>query len=83
MPWKATAPRDVTLLTAPGRRLTKLITEAGIVGYDRASTFAVDAVRIKCVEDMSELLGRLAGDPHVCIVRGALRLELTRRRVQV
>ena len=39
MPWQATGPGDVTILRAPGRRLTKLITEAGVVGYDRAAAF--------------------------------------------
>ena len=39
MPWKATGPRDITILRAPGRRLTKLITEAGVVGYDRVTAF--------------------------------------------
>jgi hypothetical protein len=79
MPWKATGPGDVTLLRAPGKCLTKLITPAGIVDYDRAAVFEVEAERLDCVEDFAELLTRAAGDPHVCSIRGALRPEFAGR----
>jgi hypothetical protein len=76
MPWKATGPNDVTLLTAPGRRLTKLITADGIVDYDRVSAFGVDAVRLDGgVDDLLELLTRLTGRSDVCAIRGVLRPE--------
>lgn len=77
MPWRATAPGALTILRAPGKRLTKLITPAGIVGYDRASVFEVDAVRIECVEDLHELLSGV--DERTAVIRGVLRLEFAGR----
>lgn len=79
IPWLATGPGDVTILRAEGRRLTKLITVADIVGYDRASAFEVEAVRIECVEDLADLLAELAGRPDSCVVRGALKPEFADR----
>jgi hypothetical protein len=73
MPWKATGPGDLTLLTARGRRLTKRITPAGIEGYDNASLFWIDARRLECVEDIPELLIDLAGKPNTCVIRAALK----------
>jgi hypothetical protein len=39
----------LTLLRAPDRRLTKLITPAGIVDYDQARKFEVDTVRVDTI----------------------------------
>ena len=60
MPWKATGPGDVTILRAPGRRLTKLVTESGVIGYEGAAAFEPEARRIEYVEDIAELLADLS-----------------------
>ena len=60
MPWKATGPGDLTILRAPGRRLTKLVTESGVIGYEGAAAFEPEAWRIDDVEDIAELLADLA-----------------------
>jgi hypothetical protein len=73
MPWQATGPGDLTLLTARGRRLTKLITAEAIHGYDDAALFSVDAVRLDGVEDIAELLQKLAPRSDTCAVRAALK----------
>ena len=79
MPWLAVAPGDATVLRAPGRRLAKLITESGVVGYEGAAAFAPEAARLECVEDLFELLLDLAGRTDACIIRGALRPEFADR----
>jgi hypothetical protein len=81
MPWQATAPGDVTILRAPGRRLTKLITETGIVGYDNVLRFEREAVRIETVEDLAGLLEDLAGQTDACIIRGVLKPEFAGQRL--
>jgi hypothetical protein len=73
MAWKATGSGDLTILRAPSRRLTKLISESGVVGYEGASAFEVEAARIDRVEDLAELLEDLAGRSDSCVIRGALR----------
>jgi hypothetical protein len=73
MPWLATRPGDVTLLSARGRRLTKLITPERILEYDGAALFHVDARRLEGLEDVAELLAELAGMSSSCAVRAALK----------
>jgi hypothetical protein len=73
MPWHATGPGDVTLLTARGRLLTKRITPEGIEDYDDAALFSVDAVRLDGIEDVAQLLAELAPKSSSCIVRAALK----------
>ena len=79
MPWKATGPGDVTILRAPGRRLTKLITEAGVVEYEGAAAFEPEARRIDCVEDLAELLEDLTPRADSCVIRAALKPEFADR----
>ena len=80
MPWQAIGPRDVTILRAPGRRLTKLVTEAGVIGYDRVAVFdPPDAVRIDDIEDVLALLTVLAGHADTCVIRGVLKPEFAGR----
>jgi hypothetical protein len=75
MPWQATRPGDVTLLKAPGRRLAKKITPGGIVDYDGASLFEVDARRLDGFDDLPPLLEELAPCADTCVIRGALKVE--------
>jgi hypothetical protein len=79
IPWKATGPGDVTILRAEERRLTKLVTESGVVGYEGASSFEVEARRIDCVEDIAELLDELAPRSDSCVIRGVLKPEFAGR----
>ena len=79
MAWKATGPGDLTVLRAPDRRLTKLITPDGIVDYDNVSAFEPTAVRLDCVEDLAELLEQIAGKTDTCLVRGRLLPEFAGR----
>jgi hypothetical protein len=69
MPWLAHGPRDLTVLTAHGRRLAKLIKPDGIDPYDDAKWFRPDAVRIDVIEDLAELLHRQAFERSDCIIR--------------
>jgi hypothetical protein len=80
MPWRATGPGDLTILRAPGRRLTKRITPGGIVGYDNVLRFERDAVRIETVDDLADLLDNLAGQPDRCLIRGVLKPEFMGHR---
>ena len=73
MPWQADGPLDLTLLRAPGYRLTKLIQPDGIVGYAQASLFEVDALRIECIEDVAALLLDLAPRADTAIIRAMLK----------
>ena len=73
VPHKATSPGCLTLLRAPGRRLTKLITRTDIIEYDRAALFLVGAVRIDGIDDLPGLLLDLAACPDTCVIRAALR----------
>jgi hypothetical protein len=73
MPWQATGPLDLTLLRAPGRRLTKLITSAGIIDYDQVALFAVDAIRFDSIDDVPELLLDLADRHDTCVVRAVVK----------
>jgi hypothetical protein len=81
MPWRAMGPGDLTILRAPGRRLTKLITESDVVGYDRAAVFEPTAFRFETVEDLANLLDDLAGQTDACIIRGTLKREHAGRRL--
>jgi hypothetical protein len=73
---RARAPRVLTILTARGHRLAKLVTPAGIEGYDKnAKWFRTDAVRIDVIEDLAELLLSLAGRTDTCVIRGQLKQE--------
>jgi hypothetical protein len=73
MPWKATGPGDVTLLTASDRRLTKKITTAGIIDYEGASLFEVDARRLDGIDDLRQLLIELAPRSDTCAIRAVLK----------
>jgi hypothetical protein len=75
MPWRAAGPGDVTLLTAPGRRLAKLITPAGIVEYDRTRLFETDARRLDGIDDLQQLLEELAARRDTCAIRGVLKRQ--------
>jgi hypothetical protein len=79
MPWKATGPGDVTILRARGRRLTKLITAAGVVDYEGAAAFEPDARRSGCVEDLAKLLEDFAPRSDSCFIRAALKPEFADR----
>jgi hypothetical protein len=79
MPWKATGPGAVTILRAPGRRLTKLVTESGVVGYEGAAAFEPEAVRIEDLEDILDLLTDLTGRSDSCVIRGVLKPEFADR----
>src|SRR5262245_58502634 len=72
MPWRATGPGDITVLDGGSARLTKLITPDGIVDYDNATFFAVDAYRLAGIEDVEGLLRELTGQQHRCVIRAAL-----------
>ena len=74
MPHKATGPACLTVLTARGRRLTKLVTDAGILPYDDAALFSVAALKLDHVEDFADLLRYLAPKASTCIVRAALKV---------
>jgi hypothetical protein len=76
MPWLATGPGDVTLLTARGQRLTKKITPEQIIEYDNPALFSVDARRLDRIEDIAELLLELAEATSTCIIRATLRRPL-------
>ncbi len=80
MPWQATGPHDVTVLTARDRLLTKRITPETITEYDHETVFAVRAYRLDGIADLAALLGDLASDPKSAIIRGALRPEAARIR---
>jgi hypothetical protein len=73
MPWRATGPGDVTLLTARGHRLSKLITPEQIIEYDNPALFSVGARRLERIEDIAELLLELAEATSTCIIRATLR----------
>ena len=73
MPWKGSSAGDITLLTAPGRRLTKTLTPDVIHPYDKAKLFRVEARRLDGVEDFERLLHDLAGAPNTCVIRAALK----------
>jgi hypothetical protein len=55
--------------------LTKVVSPSAIADYDRPALFRVDAGRLEGVEDLHELLERLAGDWNTCVIRGALKSE--------
>ena len=76
VPHKATGPDCLTLLRAPGRRLTKLIAPDGIAGYEGAGRFKVEARRVDRVEDIAALLVDLSARPDTCIVRAALKVPV-------
>jgi hypothetical protein len=72
----------MTLLRSRDRVLAKRITPEGIRDYDNAAAFEVDAVRLDDgIDDLHELLARIADDPHVCIIRGVLRREFAAQRL--
>jgi hypothetical protein len=81
MPWKADRPGDITILRAPGRRLTKLVTGDCIVDYDRATAFEPAAVRIDDVDDIADLLANLADQTDRCVIRGVLKPEFAGQRL--
>ncbi len=77
MPWKATDPGAITLLTARGKRLAKLHTPDGEQPYDDAALFYVAAAKVDAIEDVAELLGKLAHAADTCIVRAALKVPIS------
>ena len=79
VPLEGDWPGDVTILRAPGRRLTKLVTESGVVGYEGAAAFEREARRIEYVEDLAELLADLTRRSDSCVIRGALKPEFADR----
>jgi hypothetical protein len=79
MPAKATGPRDATILCAPGRRLTKRISEAGVEGYQGAAAFEPEAVQVDGIEGWFDLLAYLAGRSDRCVIRGTLKPEYADR----
>jgi hypothetical protein len=81
MPWLASAPGDLTILRAPGRRLTKLITPDGVVDYDRTTTLEVAAVRLDDIDDLAKLLEQLAGQTDTCIIRARLLPQFAGQRL--
>jgi hypothetical protein len=79
MPWRATEPGDVTILTAPGRRLAKRITPTGIEDYDGALLFEPDARRLDGIDDLPDLLEELAARSDTCVIRALLKAEFAAR----
>ena len=79
MPWQATGAGDVTILTAPGRRLCKLIRPDEIVEYDGAMLFEPDAYRLDGFDDIPRLLEDLAPRSDTCVIRGLLKPEFATR----
>src|SRR5688500_5170996 len=80
MPWQATGPGDVTILTAPRRRLAKRITPDGIMDYDAATHFEVDARRLDGIDDVPGLLAELTPRSDSCIIRAALKPDFATKR---
>ena len=89
MPWKATDPACVTVIrateqrwtTVDGRlvrvpyRLSKLITEDAVEGYDKATWVCPTAWRLDGVDDVFDLLVTLEPCTSACVIRAALRPE--------
>ena len=73
MPWKADGPGGLTLLRAPGRRLTKRVTAAGVDPAEKPALFEVDACRIDDIDDIPTLLLDRAGRRDTCVIRGVLK----------
>ena len=76
MPWKATGPLDLTLLRAPGRRLTKLVTPAGVEPAEKPALFEVDARRIDGIDESSALLLDLADRRDTVGIRAVLKAPI-------
>ena len=76
IPWKATDPGDVTLLRAPLRWLTKLVTPDSVDPAEKPALFAVDACRIDGIDDIPTLLLDRAGRRDTCVIRGVLKSPL-------
>jgi hypothetical protein len=79
MSWKADGGGDIMLLTAPGRRLAKRITPAGIEDYDGARLFEPDARRLDGIDDVPALLAELAQRYDTCLIRAVLKPEFATR----
>ncbi len=75
MPWQATGAGDVTILTAPGRRLCKLIRPDEIEDYDLTKYFMPEAHRLDGFDDILRLLEDLAPRSDTCAIRGLLKPE--------
>jgi hypothetical protein len=81
MPPAAAGPLDLTILRAPGRRLTKRITATGTVGYDCASLFEPQALRLDRLDDLAAVLTDLEAQPDRCVIRAVLKPEFADRQL--
>jgi hypothetical protein len=79
IPWRAREGGDITLLTAPGHRLTKKVTETGIDDYEGSRLFAVDARRLDGIDDVPRLLQELAPRSDTFPIRGVIKREFADR----
>lgn len=67
----------IILRSADNRRLAKVITKTAdgysVEGYEAGSRFEWEAVPVRGLDDIEEVLWHLAGDTSACIIRGAPR----------
>ena len=76
VPHKAGGPLDLTILRAPGRRLTKRVTADGVEPAETPALFEVDAVGIDGIDDLPLLLQDLADRRDTVIIRAVLKAPI-------
>lgn len=85
MPWRADGPYDITLLETAGRAAKLINPDGSVDPHETCLWHRPHAVRIEGFDDLVELVGWLLDQPHLFVVRGALRRptngEVPRRHV--